>query len=146
MQIPEAIEILLIEDNDSDAELTIRALNQNHLSNRVVHFADGPQALNYLFPIENTIDHKQAINPKVIMLDLKLPGMSGLDVLKAIKKDPRTRLIPVVVLTSSTEEKDILKSYELGANSFISKPVGFDKFTESMKNLGMYWLLLNKTP
>lgn len=146
MDKPEAMEILLVEDNDYDAELTLRALKQNNLSNRIIRFSDGQEALDYLFQPEAINEAKMRAKPKLILLDLKLPGVSGLEVLQAVKSDPRTRLIPVVVLTSSTEEKDIINSYQLGGNSYISKPVEFDNFMETMKHLGLYWLLLNKAP
>lgn len=146
MDKPEAMEILLVEDNDYDAELTLRALKHNNLSNRIIRFSDGQEALDYLFQPEAINEAKMRAKPKLILLDLKLPGVSGLEVLQAVKSDPRTRLIPVVVLTSSTEEKDIINSYQLGGNSYISKPVEFDNFMETMKHLGLYWLLLNKAP
>ena len=146
MDKPEAMEILLVEDNDYDAELTLRALKQNNLSNRIIRFSDGQEALDYLFQPEAINETKMRAKPKLILLDLKLPGVSGLEVLQAVKSDPRTRLIPVVVLTSSTEEKDIINSYQLGGNSYISKPVEFDNFMETMKHLDLYWLLLNKAP
>ncbi|HEX7394836.1 MAG TPA: response regulator [Anaerolineaceae bacterium] len=146
MDKPEAMEILLVEDNDYDAELTLRALKQNNSSNRIIRFSDGQEALDYLFQPEAINEAKMRAKPKLILLDLKLPGVSGLEVLQAVKSDPRTRLIPVVVLTSSTEEKDIINSYQLGGNSYISKPVEFDNFMETMKHLGLYWLLLNKAP
>lgn len=138
--------ILLVEDNDFDAELTLRALQQHNLSNQIVRFADGQEALDYLFQTEKPNGDEKRVNPKLILLDLKLPGVSGMEVLQAVKNNLRTKCIPIVVLTSSTEEEDIVKSYELGVNSFISKPVEFDQFMESMKSLGLYWLLLNKTP
>jgi len=140
------VEILLVEDNDSDAELTLRALQHNHLSNRVRRFADGQEVLDYLFPPESYPDLAVNPTPKLILLDLKLPLVSGLEVLKKIKDDPRTKKIPVVVLTSSTEEQDIVESYNLGVNSYIVKPVEFDSFMESVHTLGLYWLLLNEFP
>jgi CheY-like chemotaxis protein len=146
MNQSEAIEILLVEDNDFDAELTMRALKQYNLANQVTRFADGQEALDYLFQLEITQKAERRTNPKLILLDIKLPGLSGLEVLQAIRSDPKTRCIPVVVLTSSTEEEDVIKSYELGVNSFISKPVEFDDFMETVKNLGLYWMLMNKTP
>jgi two-component system, response regulator len=146
MQNTEAIEILLIEDNDNDAELTLRALKQNHLSNQICRLADGQEALDYFFPSEPLTEAQTNAKPKLILLDLKLPLVGGLEVLKKIKTDPRTRTIPVVVLTSSTEEQDIIESYELGVNSYIVKPVEFDNFMESVQKLGLYWLLLNQGP
>jgi two-component system, response regulator len=144
MNNKEPMTILLIEDNDNDAELTMHALRQYNLFNQIVHFADGQEALDYLSQPE--VSDKSKVNPKLILFDLKLPGVSGLEVLQAVKTNPKTKLIPIVALTSSTEEEDIVKSYELGVNSFISKPVEFDQFMESMKSLGLYWLLLNKVP
>jgi two-component system, response regulator len=146
MQNKEAIEILLIEDNDNDAELTLRALRQNHLSNHIRRLANGQEALDYFFPPEPLTEAQAIARPKLILLDLKLPLVGGLEVLRKIKADPRTRIIPVVVLTSSTEEQDIFESYELGVNSYIVKPVEFDNFMESVQKLGLYWLLLNQGP
>ena len=146
MNKPEAIEILLIEDNDYDAELTLRALKMYHLANQIIRFADGQEALDYLFQLDVPDKAEKRPNPKLIMLDLKLPGLNGHDVLKAIRDNPSTRFIPVVTLTSSTEEEDVVKSYALGVNSFVSKPVEFDNFMETVKNLGLYWMLMNKTP
>ncbi|MHC1740604.1 MAG: response regulator [Anaerolineaceae bacterium] len=145
MNSTDPVSIVLIEDNDFDAELTMRALKQYHLQNRILRLSDGQEALDYLFQAEDT-NNDCTVNPKLILLDLKLPGLSGLEVLRAVKTNPKTKCIPVVVLTSSTQEEDIIKSYELGVNSFISKPVEFDQFMEAMKGLGMYWLLLNKIP
>lgn len=146
MNSSEAMDILLVEDNDFDAELTLRALKRYNMANRIIRFADGQEALDFLFVPESSNGGEIRANPKLILLDLKLPGVSGLEVLQAIKSDPQTRCIPVVVLTSSTEEEDIIKSYESGVNSFISKPVEFVSFMETVKNLGLYWMLLNKAP
>ena len=146
MNSSEAMEILLVEDNDYDAELTLRALKQYNLANKITRLADGQEALDLLLAPELSDATEMRVKPKVILLDLKLPGVSGLEVLQAVKSDPRTRHIPVVVLTSSTEEKDILESYKLGVNSYITKPVEFDSFMETVKNLGFYWLLLNQAP
>ena len=137
------IEILLIEDNDLDADLTIRALRHYNLSNRITRLCDGQEAMNYFFSPNALLAENQ---PKLILLDIKLPGIDGLEVLKALKKDEATRKIPVVMLTSSTEEKDINTCYQLGVNSYIPKPVGFESFLETMRTLGLYWLLMNKTP
>ena len=140
------VEILLVEDNPSDAELTLRALKKNNLANKVFHVADGEEALNFIYcrgPYsERMIDDV----PRVILLDLKLPKVDGLEVLKILKSDPLTREIPIVVLTSSTEERDIVETYRLGANSYIVKPVNFDRFSTAVKELGFYWLLLNQPP
>jgi CheY-like chemotaxis protein len=146
MDKEDVVEILLVEDNPSDAELTQRALRKNHLANRVVLVTDGEEALDFIFARGAFSGRRVENGPKVILLDLKLPKVDGLDVLKAIKADPRTKCIPVVVLTSSREERDIVETYELGVNSYIVKPVDFDKFVEAVNNLGMYWLLLNQPP
>ncbi len=140
------VEILLVEDNPADAELTLRALKTYNLSNNVVVVTDGEEALDFVFA-RGAYSHRDIQNgPRVILLDLKLPKVDGLDVLKTIKGDPRTKIIPVVVLTSSKEEKDIVNSYQLGVNSYIVKPVDFDKFAGAVKDLGFYWLLLNQSP
>ncbi len=140
------VEILLVEDNPTDVELTLRALKKNNLTNKVHVVTDGAEALDYLFATgtykEREIDKK----PKVVLLDLKLPKVDGLQVLKKIKSDERTRDIPVVVLTSSKEEQDRIESYKLGVNSYIVKPVDFEQFTKSVLELGLYWLLLNELP
>jgi two-component system, response regulator len=140
------VEILLVEDNPNDAEMAMRALVKNKIANKVAHVTDGAEALDFIFArgaysgrdIENV--------PKIILLDLKLPKVDGLEVLKRIKSDKRAKIIPVIVLTSSNEESDIIESYKLGVNSYIVKPVDFDKFVEAIKGLGFYWLLLNKSP
>jgi CheY-like chemotaxis protein len=140
------VEILLVEDNPNDVELTLRALKKNHLANRVVVVTDGEEALDFIFARGQYNNRKIEDGPKVILLDLKLPKVDGLEVLRAVKGDPRTKVIPVVVLTSSNEERDILESYHLGVNSYIVKPVDFDKFIEAVNSLGLYWLLLNQPP
>ena len=140
------VEILLVEDNPNDAELALRALKKNHLANHLVHVADGEEALDFLFARGAFSDRQIENGPKVIILDLKLPKVDGLEVLQIMKNDPRTKIIPVVVLTSSKEEKDVIESYRLGVNSYIVKPVDFDKFIAAVKDLGMYWLLLNQSP
>jgi two-component system response regulator len=138
------IEILLVEDNPRDAEMTLRALRKQNLANKVQLAKDGAEALDFLFA-RGAYTHRDPNHaPKVVLLDLKLPKVSGLEVLKAIKGDEQTRTIPVVVLTSSQEEKDMVESYRLGVNSYIVKPVDFDKFVESVGQLGLYWLLVNK--
>ena len=140
------VEILLVEDNPNDAELTMRALKKHKLANNVIHACDGEEALDFLFARGAFAERKLENGPKVVILDLKLPKVDGLEVLRAMKADPRTKVIPVVVLTSSTVEKDIIESYKLGVNSYIVKPVDFEKFVSAVKDLGMYWLLLNQPP
>jgi two-component system, response regulator len=146
MNKSDAVEIILVEDNESDAELAIRALKKNHLSNQIQRFSDGQEVLDYLFGAGPSPDLELTTNPRLILLDLKLPRVSGLEVLEIVKRDPRTKKIPVVVLTSSAEEQDIIESYKLGVNSYIVKPVEFEKFMESVQNLGLYWMLLNHFP
>ncbi|MFL7871411.1 MAG: response regulator [Anaerolineales bacterium] len=140
------IEILLVEDNPNDEELTLYALKKNNINNHIQVVRDGAEALEYLF-CTGAYAHRQ-INepPKVVLLDLKLPKVDGLEVLKKIKADERTRIIPVVVLTSSQEESDIVESYQLGVNSYIVKPVDFEQFIEAVRQLGLYWMLLNISP
>jgi CheY-like chemotaxis protein len=135
------VEILLVEDNPNDVELALHALRKNNLTNRIEVVRDGEEALDFVFG--KGVDSNR---PKVILLDLKLPKVDGLEVLKRLKSDPRTRSIPVVMLTSSREECDIVKSYELGVNSYIVKPVDFEQFTEAVRQLGLYWLLMNQPP
>jgi two-component system, response regulator len=129
--------ILLVEDNADDEELTLRALNKANITNRVVVARDGVQATDYLFS-----NHGDAV--QVVLLDLKLPKKNGLEVLRELRQDPRTKLLPVVILTSSAEEQDVLRGYDLGANSYIRKPVDFNQFVEAVRQLGMYWLVLNQ--
>lgn len=140
------VEILLVEDNPHDVELTLHALKANKIANAVHVARDGAEALDFLFS-RGAYEGRNALGrPKVILLDLKLPKVDGLEVLKAIKGSERTSSIPVVVLTSSKEESDILESYKLGVNSYIVKPVDFDQFIQAVRNLGLYWLLLNQPP
>lgn len=140
------IEILLVEDTLSDAELTIRALKKKNLANKLVHVKDGEEALNYLFG-EGYCSASVILNrPRLVLLDLKLPKVDGFEILRRLKADKLGQFIPVVVLTSSAEERDIVQSYRLGVNSYITKPVDFEKFVEAVSNLGLYWLLLNKAP
>ena len=140
------VEILLVEDSPTDAELTLRVLKKNHLANQVVHVEDGEEALDFLFGRGAYAGRNIERRPRVILLDLKLPKIDGLEVLKTIKADARTRTIPVVVLTSSKEETDMVASYAMGVNSYIVKPVDFDRFVEAVSHLGLYWLLLNQLP
>ncbi len=146
MNISNEIDILIVEDNSTDAELTIRALKKNNLANKIFLVEDGEEALDFLFARNKYADRKNNENPKVVFLDLKLPKVDGLEVLKVIKSDDVLKTIPVVVLTSSNEESDIVKSYQLGVNSFITKPVDFEKFMIAVKEIGFYWLLLNQPP
>jgi len=140
----ELVEILLVEDSPSDLELALRALKKANLANRIFIARDGEEALHYVFcegpHAERSIDDR----PKVILLDLKLPKVDGLEVLSRLKSDPRTRMIPVVVLTSSQEHQDLVESYKLGVNSYIVKPVNFERFAAAVQQLGMYWVLLNQ--
>ena len=138
--------ILLVEDNPDDEALTLRALKSSNLANKVVVVRDGVEALDYLFATGTYVGRDTRDMPEVTLLDLKLPKVDGLEVLKRIRADDRTRLLPVVILTSSTEEQDLIRSYSLGANSYIAKPVDFLQFTEAVKQLGLYWLLLNEPP
>lgn len=140
------VDILLVEDDPNDAELTMRALEKNHLANKVHLVKDGAEALDFIFCKSSYEGREHCDRPKVILLDLKLPKIEGLEVLRKIKSDEKTKVIPVVVLTSSKEESDLIKSYHYGVNSYIVKPVSFDKFIESVSQLGMYWLLLNQPP
>lgn len=139
-------QILLVEDNMSDAMLTIRALKKYNLANDLVHLYDGAQALDYLFGQGEYEGRNLSKKPKVIFLDLKMPKVDGLEVLSLLKVDERTKLIPVVMMTSSKEENDIVRSHQLGVNSYIVKPVGFENFSKTVADLGMYWLLVNQTP
>jgi CheY-like chemotaxis protein len=138
--------ILLIEDNPDDELLAVRALRKNKIMNKVVVARDGAEALDYLFGTGPYEGRDMSEMPQVILLDLKLPKVDGLEVLKRLRNDERTKVVPVVVLTSSKEERDLTDSYQLGANSYIHKPVDFAQFTEAVRQLGLYWLVLNESP
>ncbi|QKE41456.1 MAG: response regulator [Ferrovum myxofaciens] len=140
------VEILLVEDNPTDAELIIRALKKNNLANKLVWVKDGAEALDFLFATGSYSGRQVTNSPKVILLDLRLPKVDGMGVLRRVKNDERTRSIPVVVLTSSKEDRDVAESYQLGVNSYISKPVEFDEFAKMVSELGLYWLLVNHPP
>jgi CheY-like chemotaxis protein len=140
------VEILLVEDNPRDAELAMRALQRRNLTNKLVWVKDGAAALEFIFGPHSNADSKVRRRPKVILLDLKLPKVDGLEVLRQIKSNPKSKTIPVVILTSSREEPDIVQSYKLGVNSYIVKPVNFDNFSEAVSRLGLYWVLLNQPP
>lgn len=139
------VDILLVEDNPTDAELALRVLKKHHLANSVEWVKDGAAALDFLFRRGDYAARVDSM-PRVILLDLRLPKVDGMEVLQKIRADERTRAIPVVVLTSSREDQDIVSSYKLGANSFVSKPVAFDEFAKTVADLGLYWLLVNKIP
>jgi two-component system, response regulator len=148
---PSEVEILLVEDSAEDARLTLRALRKHNLANRVFHVKDGAEALDFIFAKGEYADRDVANVPKVIFLDLKLPKVDGLQVLERIRSDGESRgvpikSVPVVVLTSSKEERDVVESYKLGVNSYIVKPVEFDKFVKAVSDVGLYWLLLNQPP
>ncbi|HET9848416.1 MAG TPA: response regulator [Candidatus Dormibacteraeota bacterium] len=140
------VEILLVEDNKDDEALTLHALKKYNVTNKIHVVRDGAEALEFIFCTDRYADRRITDMVKVILLDIKLPLVDGLEVLKRIKEDPRTKTIPVVMLTSSRQERDLLESYRLGVNSYITKPVDFDQFTEAARVLGMYWLLLNRPP
>lgn len=138
--------ILLVEDNPDDVELTRRAFDKSHIRNEVVVARDGAEALDYLFGTGEWAERDAVALPEVVLLDLKMPRVDGLEVLRRIREDARTRHLPVVVLTSSTEEQDLVRSYDLGANSYVRKPVDFAQFIEATRQLGLYWLVLNEPP
>ena len=140
------VEILLVEDNARDAELTLRTLRKGNLSNSIVHVTDGQQALDWLFGSDGDEQPKSDGRPKLILLDLKLPKLDGIEVLRAIRGDERTKHLPVVIMTSSHEQRDLVESYKLGVNSYVVKPVDFESFSAAVLALGHYWLLINQTP
>lgn len=142
----EEFEILLVEDNPTDAELTTRALKRKNLANRLVWVKDGEEALDFIYAKGQFADRNPEELPRLILLDLRMPKVDGLEVLKTIKADENTRKIPVVVLTSSQEDRDVVESYKLGVNSYVSKPVEFDDFIDAVSTLGLYWMLINKPP
>ena len=138
--------VLLVEDNPDDEALTMRALKQSKLANEIVITRDGNEALEFMFGTGKFDGRDVSHTPAVVLLDLKLPKLSGLEVLERLRADPRTKLVPVVVLTSSSEDEDMLRSYQLGANSYVRKPVVFGKFADAVSQLGLYWVLLNQLP
>ena len=140
------VEILLVEDNPSDAELTMRALKRKNMINKLVWVKDGAEALDFIFAKGKYSDRNIEDIPKLILLDLRMPKVDGLEVLHRIKENDLTKKIPVVILTSSSEDKDIVESYNLGVNSYVSKPVEFDAFIDAISTLGFYWILINKPP
>jgi two-component system, response regulator len=140
------IDILLVEDNPNDAELTLMALKENKLANAIHHVKDGEEALEYIFGTGRYETRNTNVKPKVILLDLKLPRVDGIEVLRKIRSDDKTKNIPVVVLTSSREERDLVDAYKLGVNSYIVKPVQFENFIKVVKDLGLYWLVINQSP
>lgn len=144
---PNSVEVLLVEDNINDAELTIRELRKHHMANNLFHVKDGEEALDFIFGTGKYAASRDLFyRPKVVLLDIQMPKVNGTEVLQKVKSDPRTRATPVVILTSSKEDPDIQKCYDLGANSYIVKPVNFESFAQAIKNLGFYWLLLNQQP
>jgi CheY-like chemotaxis protein len=140
------VEILLVEDNPNDVELTLMALKENNLANHIHVVRDGEEAIEFVFGTGRYSGRDMSIIPKVILLDLKLPKVDGIEVLRKIRSDERTKIIPVVVLTSSREERDIVETYKLGVNSYIVKPVQFENFVKVIKDLGLYWLVVNQPP
>jgi CheY-like chemotaxis protein len=143
---PAQVEILLVEDNPTDAELCIRSLKKNNLANQLVWVKDGAEALDFLFARGAYANRHSADLPKVMLLDLKLPKVDGLEVIHEVRSNARLKFLPIVVLTSSQDERDISESYQLGANAFVSKPVEFDEFAAAVAKLGLFWLLINKPP
>ena len=146
MNLSNIVEILLVEDSPEDTALTLRALKKANLANHIHTVRDGAEAVEFIFCEGQNVGRRFEDGPKVILLDLKLPKVDGLEVLRRIKSDPRTRVIPVVVLTSSKEQNDVVESYHLGVNSYIVKPVNFERFVAAVQQLGLYWVLLNQAP
>ena len=146
MAVTNEVEILLVEDNPNDVELTLRALKKHNLTNKVHVVKDGAEALEYIFATGAYANRNINHNPRAILLDLKLPKVDGLEVLRQVKSDERTRNIPVVVLTASAEERDLKEAYDLGVNSYVTKPIQFSDFTDVVSRLGLYWLVVNKPP
>jgi CheY-like chemotaxis protein len=142
---PNCLEILLVEDNPNDATLTLKALRKHYLANRITHVVDGQAAVDYLFAEGAYAGRDPKDLPKVVMLDLKLPKLDGIEVLRRIRANSMTKSLPVVILTSSNEERDMVEAYQLGANSYVVKPLEFEQFTEAVSQLGLYWMLLNKS-
>ena len=142
----EQVEILLVEDKETDAELTLRALKRHNLANRVLWVKDGQEALDYVFATGSYAERSPSGDPRLILLDIKLPKISGVDVLRQLKTDERSKSIPVTMLTSSAEERDVVESYQLGVNSYIVKPVDFNKFVDTVSEVGMYWMVVNRPP
>ena len=140
------VEILLVEDSMDDAEMTIHALRKKNLANSLIHLVDGEEALDFLYGTGKFAGRDTNVKPKLILLDLKMPKVNGMEVLERVKSDESTKIIPVVILTSSKEDPDLARCYELGANSYIVKPVEFESFVEAVTELGMYWMLLNHVP
>lgn len=140
------VEILLVEDNPSDAEMTIRALKKHNLVNNLVHVKDGEEALDFIYARGSFMSRKGLSNPRLIILDLKLPKVDGLEVLKILKNDQEMKTIPIVIMTSSREDKDLIEGYRLGVNSYVVKPVEFENFVKAVADLGLYWMLLNEMP
>jgi len=140
------VEILLVEDNPADAEMTLRALRRNNLANKVQWVKDGEQALEFMFRTGAHADREPAVTPKLILLDIKMPKVDGIEVLRRLKAQEETRRVPVVVMTSSNEERDVVESYRLGVNSYIVKPVQFESFLETVAKIGLYWVITNRVP
>jgi DNA-binding response OmpR family regulator len=138
--------LLLIEDNPDDESLTLRALRKHHFANRAIVVRDGVEALDWLFVRGQHADRDVTLRPQVVLLDLNLPKLNGIDVLRAIRENPTTRQVPVVILTSSKEDRDLVETYQLGANGYVCKPVSFNEFSDAVRKLGLYWLLLNELP